>query len=194
MSRLRLPALSLAAVLAVVLLLAGCATSGGPDQTPANPSAPVGSNPSAPGHVVPPTVPTSTPDPAVTPKSAPEARVKPASITGSEETSAMFDNFTAYIAIIDGQPVGDRNGWSRPLALTPGPHRLKVGFIRGVFFARTDVQITARAGARYTLKFDSDAHVFGKNSYCEFWIEDTATGEKALAPTRVPLSRAEQGK
>ncbi|MES1167575.1 MAG: hypothetical protein ABUL61_00255, partial [Oleiharenicola lentus] len=72
-------------------------------------------------------------------------------------------------------------------------HRLKVGFIRGVFFATADVQIHARSGARYMLKFDSDAHVFGKNSYCEFWIEDTVTGEKVLNPTRVPLSRAEQG-
>ena len=179
MPRHRLPASSLGALAAMILLLAGCATSGGPDTTPATPAAPTG--PAAPVHA-------PKPMPA-----APVVELKPATITGSEETSTMFDNFTAYIAMIDGQAIGERNGWSRPLALKPGLRRLKVAFIRGVFFAQADVQINARPEAVYQLKFDTDAHVFGKNTYCEFWIEDTATGEKVLAPTRVPLSRAEPG-
>jgi hypothetical protein len=173
--------------LAAVLVLAGCATSGVPELKPVTPVPPLGPGPSAPVHA-PPVTPAAPAAPA-----APVATVKPASIAGSEETSTMFDNFTAYVAKIDGQPVGDRDGWRRPHALTPGPHELTIAFVRGVFFARTDVRITARSGARYTVKFDSDAHVFGKNSYCEFWIEDTLTGEKVLTATRVPLSRAEQG-
>lgn len=185
MSRLRLPAPFLGA-LATLLLLAGCTTPAGPDTAPVKASAPLGSTTTAPVH------PTVTPPPAA-PTSTPATTPAPASITGSEETSTMFDNFTAYIAIIDGQAIGDRNGWSRPLALKPGLRRLRVGFIRGVFFAHADIQFQARSGARYTLKFDSDAHFLGKNSYCEFWIEDAATGEKVLAPTRVPLLRAEPG-
>lgn len=158
MSRRHLPAFFLGA-LAVILLLAGCATSGGPGTA-----------------------------------AAPVAELKPATIIGSEETSTMFDNFTAYVLAIDGQVVtAGRSGWNQPLAIKAGPHRLTIAFIRGIFTAQTDVQISAQPEAVYQLKFATDAQLFGKNSYCEFWIEDAATKQKALEPRRVPLARVEKG-
>ncbi len=107
----------------------------------------------------------------------------------------MFDNFTAYVAAIDDAPVAaGRAGWQTPLRLKAGPRTLTVAFVRGVFTAHADVRIRARSGAAYELKFGTDAQVFGKSSYCEFWIVDTATGEKVLAPTRAPLIKIEQAK
>jgi len=107
----------------------------------------------------------------------------------------MFDNFTAYITAIDGQPVeAGRAGWNTPLTLPAGPRRLAVSFVRGVFTAKADVQFTARPEAVYQLKFSTDAQVFGKNSYCEFWVIDTATGDKAVPATRVPLTKLETAK
>jgi hypothetical protein len=130
--------------------------------------------------------------PVVVTKPAPAVTAKPASITGSEETSTMFDNFTAFVAAVDGRPVAaGRAGWNSALSLPAGPRRLTVTFIRGAFTAQADVQIQARSGATYQLKFATDAQIFGKSSYCEFSIVDTVTGEKVLAPTRVPLTKLE---
>jgi len=173
------PAAVLAGALAALLLLAaGCTTPTDSKPGPATPSAMTGPESSAPA-----------------PKPAPVVVAKPASITGSEETSTMFDNFTAYVAAIDGQPVAaGRTGWNTPLPLPAGPRRLTVAFIRGVFTAQADVNFPARPEAVYQLKFATDAQIFGKSSYCEFWIVDTATGEKVLAPTRVPLAKADTAK
>ena len=161
------------ALAVVLLLLAGCASPAGPGNT-------------APGPVTAPVAPA---------KAAPVVEAKPATITGSEESSTMFDNFTAYVSAIDGQPVAaGRAGWKTPLTLKAGPRVLTVSFIRGVFTAHVDVHLNARSEAVYQLKFTTDAQVFGKNSYCEFWIVDTATGEKPLAPTRAPLTKMEPAK
>jgi len=104
----------------------------------------------------------------------------------------MFDNFTAYVTAIDGKTVAaGRTGWNVPLPLPAGPRRLTVAFARGQFAAQADMQFFARPEAIYQLKFATDAQIFGKSSYCEFWIVDTATGEKVLAPTRVPLTKLE---
>ena len=81
---------------------------------------------------------------------------------------------------------------TNPLAFTS--LRLAVSFTRGVFSAQTELAFTARTEAHYQIKFATDAQLFGKNSYCEFWIVDLATGEQALAPHRVPLLRSEQAK
>lgn len=180
MTRFRPAAPVFGALAALVLLLAGCTTPAEP-QTPAQAApvtGPAGAQPAA--------------KPAA--KSVPVIVAKPASITGSEESSTMFDNFTAYVAAIDGHPVAaGRTGWNVPLALPAGPRGLTVAFIRGVFTAKANVQIQARPEAAYLLKFATDAQIFGKNSYCEFWIEDVATGEKVLAPTRAPLTKLETG-
>ena len=155
-----------------LLLLGGCVTT----PAPVKPTAPITE--------VSPTKPPSVP--AVAP--VPMVEAKPATITGSEESSTMFDNLTAYVAAVDGKTIaGGRNAWKTPLALPAGPHTLTVEFTRGVFFARASLQVTARPEAVYQLKFATDAEVFGKNSYCEFWIVDTATGKNVTAPLRMPL-------
>jgi hypothetical protein len=142
------------------------------------------------GCTAPPSVP-STPPPA----EPVVVEAKPATISGTEESSTMFDNFTAYVAAVDGEPVpAGREGWNTPLAIKSGPRRLTLAFVRGAFTAKADVQLMARPDAAYQVKFASDAQIFGKSSYCEFWIIDTATGEKALAPTRAPLAKVEQAK
>jgi len=172
---------ALGALAALILLLAGCTA----------PTAPQGDTPSAPVAEPSPAKPADKP----AAKAVPVIVAKPAAITGSEESSTMFDNFTAYVAAIDGHPVAaGRAGWNTSLTLPAGPRRLTVVFIRGVFTAQAEVQIQALPEAAYRLKFATDAQVFGKNSYCEFWIEDTATGEKVLAPTRVPLTKLETAK
>lgn len=161
-------------LIASLLLLAGCVTI--PD--PVKPGAPV----TAVSPATPPSAPVVAPTPVV--------EVKPATLTGSEESSTMFDNLTAYVAAVDGKTVaGGREGWKTPLTLAAGPHVLTVEFTRGVFFARAGLQFTARSEGVYQLKFATDAEVFGKNSYCEFWIVDTATGQRVTAPLRMPLTK-----
>jgi hypothetical protein len=161
------------------LLLAGCATNPPPATTPRPPAAS--------GPVLPPSPPAPAPVPA---RPAPAAELKPAHITGSEEASAMLDNFTAFVAAVDGRPVAaGRAGWQTPLALQPGPHRLTVEFNRGVFFARADIDFTAASDATYRVQFASDAQVFGKSSYCEFWIADAATGRPLTPRVRAGLSK-----
>jgi hypothetical protein len=104
----------------------------------------------------------------------------------------MLDSLTAYVAMVDGIPItAGRDGWDTPLTIKPGVRRLSVGFIRGVFTAKTDLQFIARSEGSYQVKFGTDAQLFGKNSYCEFWIVDTTTGQNATDRKRVPLTRLE---
>jgi hypothetical protein len=222
MVRFRSAAPAFGALAGILLIVAGCTTPAKPIATPVAPSAVVGTEStssaavpaptaeSAPGPApepAPVAAPIAAPEPEPLPvvvpapvpdvvtKPAPVAAAKPAAITGSEESSTMFDNFTAYVAAVDGRPVAaGRAGWNSPLGLLPGQHRLTVTFIRGAFTAQTDLQIRARSGANYQLKFATDAQIFGKSSYCEFSIVETATGENALAPTRVPLTKLEAAK
>ena len=159
------------ALMVPMLLLAGCVTTSSPVKS----TAPVA------------VVTIATPSPPVV---VPVVEARPATITGSEESSTMLDNLTAYVAAVDGSAVvAGRESWKTPLTLPAGSHRLTVEFTRGVFFARAGLQLTARPGAAYQLKFATDAEVFGKNSYCEFWIVDTATGLSITAPLRVPLTK-----
>ena len=126
---------------------------------------------------------------------APVVELPPASIRGSEETSTMLDNFTVFIAAVDGEPVAaGRAGWNAALPLKAGPRRLTLAFVRGVFTAQADVQLTAASEASYEVKFASDAQLFGKNSYCEFWIVDAATGLPVTARVRTSLTRVEPAK
>ncbi len=100
----------------------------------------------------------------------------PATIRGSEESSTLLDNFTAFISAVDGQAVAaGRAGWDTPIELKAGRHVLTVEFKRGVFSAQTQVEVVAVAKANYRLKYTTDARLFGKNSFCDFWIVDLAT-------------------
>ena len=178
---------SLLGALAAALLLAGCTTPA-PETKPVSPSPSLG--PSTP---INPTAPVAQPKPSA--PVVPVVELKPATITGSEESSTMLDNLTVYVTAIDGQPVtAGRQGWNTPLTIKAGVRKLKVVFNRGVFTAETDLLFTAQSEHAYQLLFATDAQLFGKNSYCEFWIEDTATHQKAIQPRRVPLLRVEGAK
>lgn len=114
----------------------------------------------------------------------------PASIFGSEESSALLDNFTAYLVALDdlSLPAG-RAGWAQPIELTAGPHRVVVGFIRGVFSATTTLEFTAESGATYEIRQRNDAQIYGRTSSCEFWIVNKNTGERVTGVVKVPLVR-----
>jgi hypothetical protein len=152
----------------MALLLAGCATTG-------------------------PTPPTSvgpTTEPASTPAMAPVMAPTPASVRGCEETSTMLDNFTVHVAAVDGVPLtAGREGWNTASPLPPGPRQLTLVFTRGVFSARADVTLVAVSGANYEARFATDAQLFGRNSFCEFWLIDSATREPVTTRVRVPLVR-----
>ena len=128
------------------------------------------------------------------PAGGPAGEPPPASIRGSQETSALLDNFTVFITAVDGRSIAaGRTGWDRPVPLKPGRHRLTVEFNRGVFLARTELQLDARPGAAYEVRQASDAQVYGSHSYCEFWIVDRATGRKATPVKRSTIGSAKPG-
>lgn len=151
---------ALPTALGALLLLAGCATS----------------------------IPT-TPVP-IMPTPAPEVELPPARISGYEERSALLDNFTVYVSAIDRVPVtAGREGWGTALTLKAGQRRLTLGFSRGVFAATAEVLLNATSESSYQVRFATDAQFLGKNSYCEFWIVDTATGQPATDRIRAELQR-----
>ena len=159
--------------LAATLLLTGCAT--GP-QTPPKP-------------------PTGRPAPAPAPAQTPPPEpIRTATILGSEESSALLDNFTAFVAAVDGKviPAG-RKGWETPVVIRSGKRRLSVEFNRGAFVARAELELTAKAEAAYQLKYESDAQVYGKHSYCDFWIIAYATGERVTPVRRAAITSLKQG-
>jgi len=173
----------------LLLGLAGCATSPAPvaPVTPVAPAPPMGPTYSPPAHA--PVAPSVVSPPAVP---LPDVPAKPATVVGSEESSTLLDNFTAYVAAVDGHTMtAGRAGWNVPLTLPAGPHRLKVAFNRGVFAAEAELPLTARPARAYEVKFSSDAEFFGRNSYCEFWLVDTATGEPVTNRVRAVLARRE---
>ncbi len=127
----------------------------------------------------------------VLPAPVPVIELPPASITGSEEKSAMLDDFTVYVIAIDGVPIAaGRAGWNRSLPLKAGPHRLTLGFTRGVFATTAEIALNAASEAAYQVRFTTDAQFLGKNSYCEFWIVDTTTGQLATERVRAELRRS----
>jgi hypothetical protein len=129
------------------------------------------------------------------PPPPPVIELPPASITGSEEKSTMLDDFTAFIAAIDGTPVGTgRTGWQTPVLLKAGLRQLKVVFVRGVFTGVAELQLDARSEHAYQVCFATDAQFLGKNTYCEFWIVDTTTGQPATERVRATLQRSETAK
>lgn len=158
------------------LVLAGCATQ----PTPSGGTAPA--------------VAPAAPSPARVAPVVVKIELPPASIRGSQETSTLLDNFTAFITAVDGQAVvAGRKGWDQPVALAAGKHHLAIEFNRGVFVAHTELELEAKSGAAYELRHTSDAQVYGGHSYCEFWVVDLATGEKATAVKRTGLSNVKGG-
>jgi hypothetical protein len=113
-----------------------------------------------------------------------------ATIKGSEESSALLDNYTAFISAVDAKPVAaGREGWATPIELKAGRHQLTVEFRRGVFSARTLLEVDVKPDASYELRFTSDAELFGKNSYCDFWIVDLATGKPVTGVMKASVAK-----
>jgi hypothetical protein len=175
------------------LVFAGCASTPtavppGQQTTPMAATAPAAPLPPSSPVVAPPA-------PAVIAPPPPLADVPAATIVGSEESSTMLDNFTAFVAEIDGVPVAaGREGWNKPLLLKPGLRHLTLGFRRGVFSSQAIVELNVESRASYQVHFTSDAELFGKNSYCEFWIVNVATNQPASTRVRSGLTRIEPQK
>lgn len=107
----------------------------------------------------------------------------------------MLDDFTAFIAAIDGTPVSaGRIGWQTAVPLKAGKRQLQVVFVRGVFTGTAELELNALSERAYQLRFATDAQFLGKNSYCEFWIVDTTTGQPATGRVRATLQRSETAK
>jgi hypothetical protein len=108
----------------------------------------------------------------------PEVKLQHASIVGSQESSVLFDNFTAFITAVDGAKVAaGREGWNSPVEIETGHRTFDVEFNRGVFRAKGRVQFDAVANAHYQLKFTTDTQLFGNNSFCNFWVVDADSGK-----------------
>jgi hypothetical protein len=149
----------------LALVLSGCTTTR--QNTPA--AAPPSTPQLAPAAPTPPVAPVVEP-------------VGTGTIRGSEESSVLLDNFTAFISAVDGQPVAaGRAGWDTPIELRAGRHKLTVEFRRGVFSAKTQLEVRVAANTNYRLKHTTDAQLFGQNSYCDFWIVDLATDQPVTA-------------
>lgn len=103
----------------------------------------------------------------------------------------LLDNFTAYVAAIDGQPTSEgRKGWAGPIEIRAGRRVLTAEFVRGVFTSRAELAFEAAPDANYEVRFTTDAQLFGHNSFCDFWIVDLATGLKVTAVTKAPVTRS----
>lgn len=169
----------------IAALFSGCATAPRSTATAARPTVPplttasvVAPPPAAAAPTVPIPPPIAAPAPAapVTPAVAAVA-VRTATIKGSQESSILLDNYTAFVSAVDGKKIeAGRNGWDTSLALEAGRRLLSVEFNRGVFLARTKIELEAVANAAYELKYTTDAELFGHNSFCNFWIVDLRTG------------------
>jgi len=126
---------------------------------------------------------------ATGPQSGPAA-ARFATIVGAEEKSLLLDNFTAFVAAVNGRPVvGGRSNWDKQVTLPAGHCRLTAGFIRGNFHAQAELEFEAKADTSYQLQFKTDAELFGKNSFCDFWIVDLATGQPVTGKIQVTVTK-----
>ncbi len=183
-----------------LILASGCATATKPTQHPVadlSPTPlPVGPNVVAPARIIP----SPTPPPAVA--NTHESPVEPvapiappvvasrATIKGSQEASILLDNFTAFVASIDGRKnTAGRNGWDSPFVIDAGHRVIEAEFNRGVFMARTTLVLEAKANAQYALKYATDAELFGHTSYCNFWVVDLATGQTVTAVEKASVEK-----
>ena len=112
-----------------------------------------------------------------------------ARISGSQMDSALLDDFTVYVASIDGKRVmAERKGWNTPIAILPGHRKVEAIFQRGSFGSKAEFELDASAGADYQVKFTSDVKPFGGNSYVDFWIVDSATQKAVTGVERGTVS------
>ena len=191
----------------------GCATTGKPANSSAKPAARVSAPLTPEVKPAPAPVKETTPPPAAVPAKPMTANPAPApvnaaaaepaaalpailipvrhaTIIGSQETSILLDNFTAFVASVDGRKVeAGRNGWNVPLSIDVGHRTLGVEFNRGVFRARGQLDFDAAANARYELKYATDAELFGKNSYCNFWVTEIQSGQTVSLVSKASVEK-----
>ena len=118
----------------------------------------------------------------------PAASEDVASIMGSQEASSWADDYTAFIQGVDGKIVmSGRKGWNTPLTLTPGTHSLLVQLQRGSYRSSAVLQVPAASGAKLVLKYSTDLAMYGTNSYCDFWVADSATDKPVSTVVRGPI-------
>ena len=119
----------------------------------------------------------------------PAAGANTATLVGSQEHSSWADDFTAFVSGVDGKRVMlERKGWNTPLVLAAGPRTLTAEFRRGAFNTRAEVSFVAEGGHAYRLRFASDVGFNGRNSYCDFWVEDIQTTKPASGIVRGSIS------
>ena len=132
--------------------------------------------------------------PVVAATPAPVPFTAPATIKGSQETSILLDNYTAFVAAVDGKKIeAGRKGWETPLDLEAGHRKIAVEFNRGVFVAHATLEFEAIANAQYEVKYKTDAELFGHNSYCSFWIVDVSTGKTVTGPRKTSVEKLPEG-
>jgi hypothetical protein len=191
----------------IIALFSGCATATKPslrstEQPPATPpplpvetktaQAPVPTSPvqssTTPAPAVIPAPASTSVTPAITPP--PTVVVRHATILGSQESSILLDNYTAFVATVDGKKIeAGRRGWNIPLEIETGRRVLEVEFNRGVFFAKGRLEFDAAVDARYELKYATDAELFGHNSYCNFWVVDTRNGQTVSMVSKASVQK-----
>ena len=112
----------------------------------------------------------------------PAPGVATAVITGSEVSSPLTHNPTAFVLSVDGKIVmAGKKGWNVPLLVEAGVRIIDVQMSRGEFVSHSYLELNAAAGVHYILMFDSDVGLLGNNTYCDFWFVDAATG-RAVTP------------
>lgn len=101
-----------------------------------------------------------------------------ATLLGKQQKSTLFDDYTTFASSIDGKCVmSGRAGWEAPLALSAGPHKITVKFVRGVSEAYAELTLEAAGGHAYRIVYlDGGGTILGPGLYLDFWIEDTKTG------------------
>jgi hypothetical protein len=116
-----------------------------------------------------------------------------ATLIGSQENVSILDDYTAYVSGVDGKRVMiGRKGWNNPLPILEGKRNLIVSFMRGAFYAQTNLVLSASKGSQYQIRFSTDVQVLGTNSYCDFWIVDLATGKAVTDISRGTVSGGAQ--
>ena len=99
-----------------------------------------------------------------------------ATIRGSQNERAFFDDMTAYVYSIDGKIVDSyRAGWNSDLALHPGKRRVYIVFQTGDYGAGTFLEFEAVLGIKYEIKFRTKMNAFVDSTPVEFFIVDQST-------------------
>lgn len=114
-----------------------------------------------------------------------------ATLTGSHEKATPIDDFTTYVLAVDGKRViSGLESWGAALPIQPGLRTITVAFKRDPLNAQADLHLQAVAGGKYQIRFSTDAYFFGEDTYCDFWIIDTATNKPVTGIVRGAITNS----